>query len=166
MPTKIRRQGGYEEGENSPYVWKHRSSTFLGLLPCSPFNFKHNLLRQGMGTAGHLTLLRLLSFPSGAHLYTCSFIFHVSIFVSSILFLLSLCLFLSSFTLSQVVIVYIILLFSLLLTQTLIFFPVFEWLCDFSRGLSRGLCLSFNSPVRLSVCRSITLKFESEKTRN
>ena len=46
--------GGYEGeegggGENSPYVWK---------LPCFPFNFKHNLLWQGTGTAEHLTLLR------------------------------------------------------------------------------------------------------------
>ena len=31
----------------------------LGPLPCSPLNFKHNLLRQGTGTADHLTLLRL-----------------------------------------------------------------------------------------------------------
>ena len=56
--------GGEEEeggGENSPYVWKHRSSTPLGPLPCSPLNFNHNLLKQGKGTTDHLTLLRLLS---------------------------------------------------------------------------------------------------------
>ena len=47
-------------GENFLYVWKHRSSTPSGLLPCFPFNFKHNLLGQGTGTADHLTLLRLL----------------------------------------------------------------------------------------------------------
>ena len=52
------------EGENSPYVRKHRSSTPLRTLPCSPFNFKLNLLRQGTGTADHLTLLRLLSLSS------------------------------------------------------------------------------------------------------
>ena len=51
--------GGEEEGENSPYVWKYRSSTPSESLPCSPLNFKHNLLRQGTGTADHLTLLRL-----------------------------------------------------------------------------------------------------------
>ena len=52
--------GGGEEGENSPYVRKHRSLTPLGPLPCFPFNFKHNLLRQGMGTADQLALLQLL----------------------------------------------------------------------------------------------------------
>ena len=46
-------------GENSPYVWKHRSSTPLGPLPCSPLNFEHNLVRQCTGTTDHLTLLRL-----------------------------------------------------------------------------------------------------------
>ena len=30
-------------------------------LPCFLFNFKHSLLRQGTGTADHLTLLRLFS---------------------------------------------------------------------------------------------------------
>ena len=49
-----------EGGENSPYVWKHGSSTPSGPLPCYPFNFKYNLLRQGTGTADHLTLLWLL----------------------------------------------------------------------------------------------------------
>ena len=47
-------------GENSP-VRKHRSSIPFGPLPCIPLNFNHNLLRQGVGTADHLTLLRLLS---------------------------------------------------------------------------------------------------------
>ena len=28
-------------------------------MPCSPLHFNHNLLRQGTGTADHLTLLRL-----------------------------------------------------------------------------------------------------------
>ena len=54
--------GGYveeEEGENPPYVRKHRSLTPSGPLPCSPLNFNHNLLRQGTGTADHLKLLRL-----------------------------------------------------------------------------------------------------------
>ena len=53
--------GGWEEGEgeHSPYVSKHRSLTSSGPLPCFPFNFKHNLLRQGTGTAVHLSLLRL-----------------------------------------------------------------------------------------------------------
>ena len=32
----------------------------MGLLPCSPLNFNHIQLRQGTGTADHLTLLRLL----------------------------------------------------------------------------------------------------------
>ena len=33
----------------------------MGPLPCYPFNFnKHNLVRQGTGTADHLTLLQLL----------------------------------------------------------------------------------------------------------
>ena len=50
--------GEGEEGENSP-GWKHRSSTPSGQLPCTPFNFKLNLLRQGTGTADHLMLLRL-----------------------------------------------------------------------------------------------------------
>ena len=54
------RQGSGLEGENSPFVWKHRSSTPLGPLPCSPHNLNHNLLRQSTGTADHLTLLRLL----------------------------------------------------------------------------------------------------------
>ena len=53
------RDGGGGGGENPPYVWKHRSSTPLGPLPCSPLNFNHNQLRQGTGTADHLTLLRL-----------------------------------------------------------------------------------------------------------
>ena len=35
------------------------SSTPSGPLPCSPLNFNHNLLKQGTGTADHLTLLRL-----------------------------------------------------------------------------------------------------------
>ena len=51
-------EGGRTE-EKFPHVWKHRSSTPLGPLPCFPFNFKHNLLGQGMPTADHLTLLRL-----------------------------------------------------------------------------------------------------------
>ena len=39
------------------YVWNHRSSSPLGLLPCFPLNFKHNLLiRQSTGAADHLTL--------------------------------------------------------------------------------------------------------------
>ena len=50
---------GEGTGENSPHVWKHRSSTPMGPLPCFPFNLKHNLLRQGTGTSDHLTLLRL-----------------------------------------------------------------------------------------------------------
>ena len=59
LKTKRRREeeGG---GENPPYVWKQRSSTHLGSLPCFPFNLKHSLLRQGRCTADHLTLLRLL----------------------------------------------------------------------------------------------------------
>ena len=40
---------------------EHRSSTPSGPLPRSPLNFKHNLLKQGTGTADHLTLLRLFS---------------------------------------------------------------------------------------------------------
>ena len=51
--------GEEEEGENPLYVCKHRSSTPSGLLPCSPLNLNHNLLKQGTGTADHLTLLRL-----------------------------------------------------------------------------------------------------------
>ena len=42
---------------------KHRSSTPLGPLPCSPLNFNHNLLRQGTGIADNLTLLRLSFLP-------------------------------------------------------------------------------------------------------
>ena len=49
--------GGGEEEKK-----EHRSSTPLGPLPCSPLNFKHNLLKQGIGTADHLMLLRLLLF--------------------------------------------------------------------------------------------------------
>ena len=45
---------------NNRPVWKHRLSTPSGPLPCSTFNFYHNLLKQGTGTADHLTLLRLL----------------------------------------------------------------------------------------------------------
>ena len=52
--------GGGGGGENPRYVWKHRSSTPSGPLPCSPLNFNHNLLRQGTGTADHL--LRLFLF--------------------------------------------------------------------------------------------------------
>ena len=36
----------------------------MGPLPCSPLNFNHNLLKQGTGTADHLTLLRLLGLES------------------------------------------------------------------------------------------------------
>ena len=52
------REGGGEEGEgeNSPYMLKHKSSTPLGPLPYFPFNFRHNPLRQGTGTAYHLSL--------------------------------------------------------------------------------------------------------------
>ena len=51
-----------EEKEKIPHLFEsigHRP--FRGRCPCSPLNFKHNLLRQGTGTADHLTLLRLLS---------------------------------------------------------------------------------------------------------
>ena len=53
-------RGGAEEEEekeekNSPYVWKHRSLTPLGPLPCSPLNFNRNLHKQGTGTADHLS---------------------------------------------------------------------------------------------------------------
>ena len=54
--------GGCGGGENSPYVWEQKSLTPSGPLPCSPLNFNHNLLRQGTGTADHLTLLRLSLF--------------------------------------------------------------------------------------------------------
>ena len=40
-------------------MWRHRSLTPLGPMPCSPLNFNHNLLRQGTGTADHPTLSRL-----------------------------------------------------------------------------------------------------------
>ena len=33
-----------------------------GRCPASPLNFNHNLLKQGTGSADHLTLLRLLLF--------------------------------------------------------------------------------------------------------
>ena len=56
--------GGGGGGENPPYVWKHRSSTPSGPLPCSPLNFNHNLLRLGTGTTDHLTLLRLFTFSA------------------------------------------------------------------------------------------------------
>ena len=52
-------EGGTGEKEKEkvkiPLV-RHKSSTPWGQLPSSPFNFKHNLLRQGTGTADHLTL--------------------------------------------------------------------------------------------------------------
>ena len=55
--------GGRPDGRTMekipPCVWKHRSSTPSGPLSCFPFNFKHYLLRQGTGTADHLTLLQL-----------------------------------------------------------------------------------------------------------
>ena len=56
--------GGEGGGENSPYMWKHRSLTPLGPLPCFPLNLNHSLLKQGTGTADHLTLLRLLTLAS------------------------------------------------------------------------------------------------------
>ena len=40
------RDGGENKGENPPYVLKHRSLTPSGPLPCSLFNFKHNLLSR------------------------------------------------------------------------------------------------------------------------
>ena len=46
---------GWEMGFEAA-AQKHRSLTPSGLL----LNFHHNLLRQGMGIADHLTLLRLL----------------------------------------------------------------------------------------------------------
>ena len=48
-------------------MWKHRSSIPLGPLPCSPLNFNHNLLKQGTGTADHLTLLRLFQLKKVWH---------------------------------------------------------------------------------------------------
>ena len=42
----------------SPPVF-YRTSSPSGPLPCFLFNFKHNLLRQGMGTADHLKLWRI-----------------------------------------------------------------------------------------------------------
>ena len=53
-------EGTGEEEEKIPHVWKHRSLTPLELLPRFLFNFKHNLLRQSMGNADHLTFLRTI----------------------------------------------------------------------------------------------------------
>ena len=50
-----------EEKEKIPHMCESIGHQPLqGPLPCSPLNFKHNLLRPDTGTADHLTLLRLL----------------------------------------------------------------------------------------------------------
>ena len=46
----------FHTGEFSP------SPPPLGPLTCIPLNFKHNILRQGTGTADHLTLCNYLAF--------------------------------------------------------------------------------------------------------
>ena len=53
-----------EEKENIPHMCEsigHRP--LRGRCPAPSLNFNHNLLKQGTGTADHLTLLRLFSFP-------------------------------------------------------------------------------------------------------
>ena len=52
-----------EEKEKIPHMCEsigHRP--LQGRCPAPPLNFNHNLLRQGTGTAVHLTLLRLFFF--------------------------------------------------------------------------------------------------------
>ena len=45
-----------------PHICESIGHRPLWPLPYLPFNFKHNLLRQGTGTADHKTRLRLLLF--------------------------------------------------------------------------------------------------------
>ena len=65
LASRRRRRKG---AENSPYLWKQR--------PCFPLIFKHNLLRQGTGTADHLTLLQLLKVVHWPEKKT-TFLFHI-----------------------------------------------------------------------------------------
>ena len=52
--------GGAEEEEEEKEIIPHMCKSIGHRpLPCFPLNFKHNLLRQGTGTADHLMLSRL-----------------------------------------------------------------------------------------------------------
>ena len=46
--------------KKSPISVKEKVIDPFGAAALLPINFYHNLLRQGMGTADHLTLLRIL----------------------------------------------------------------------------------------------------------
>ena len=53
-----------KEEEKIPHMCEsigHRP--LRGRWPAPPLNFNHNLLKQGTGTADHLTLLRLFLLP-------------------------------------------------------------------------------------------------------
>ena len=75
--------------------WKRRSLTTLGPLPCFPFNFKHNLLRQGTGTADfcdYLLLWRLWAFWAAAPKGSMTYAFKImGNFLLLPLFILLLC---------------------------------------------------------------------------